>query len=50
MEEGVLIPFYGSSFGRSGFGHFRALLLPKPEELEEAYNRLERFMKSHSKE
>jgi len=37
----------GSQMG--GPGHFRTLLLPPMEQLEKAYNKLEKFMKEHKK-
>ena len=43
-EEGVVfVP--GSFFGESGRWHFRTLMLPEMETLEEVYSRLERFLK-----
>ena len=40
----------GSNYGAEcGFGHFRALLLPEEKVLEEAYTRLETFLKSKVK-
>ena len=47
-EEGIEIGPPGSNFGKSGFGHFRQLLLPKKEILVDSTNRLERFLKRHS--
>jgi alanine-synthesizing transaminase len=45
-EEAVFfVP--GSFFGDAGFGHFRTLLMPEVRILEEAYNRLERFLAKH---
>lgn len=45
-EEGLtFIP--GSVFGEPGSFHFRTHLLPSTEELGEAYDRLERFLKRH---
>jgi aspartate/methionine/tyrosine aminotransferase len=47
-EEGVLfVPGY--FFSELGVGHFRTLLLPPINVLEEVYNRLERFLARHSK-
>lgn len=46
-EEGVLI-VHGSGFGvEYGSGHFRAVFLPPPEVLNEAFDKLEAFMKRH---
>ena len=46
-EEGVLI-VHGSGFGvEYGSGHFRAVFLPPPETLNEAFDKLEAFMKRH---
>jgi aspartate/methionine/tyrosine aminotransferase len=47
-EEGILfVPGY--FFGDLGVGHFRTLLLPPMDVLEEVYNRLERFLVRHLK-
>jgi len=43
-EEKVLI-VHGSGFGSMGVNHFRAVFLPPIEIQEEAYNRLENFVK-----
>jgi alanine-synthesizing transaminase len=43
-EENILFNA-GSGYGPSGFGHFRLLLLPEVSILEDALNRLERFLK-----
>jgi aspartate/methionine/tyrosine aminotransferase len=46
-KQVIFVP--GSNYGRrTGFGHFRALLLPSLQDLEEIYNRLESFIKEHS--
>lgn len=46
-EEGLLfVP--GSFFGDMGKGHFRTLFLPSVQILEDAYNRLESFLRRHS--
>jgi len=46
-EEGVLL-VHGSGFGAEyGSGHFRAVFLPPPETLNEAFDKLEKFMKRH---
>jgi aspartate/methionine/tyrosine aminotransferase len=37
----------GSQYGEHGFGHFRSLTLPKIEILDDAFNRVERFLKKH---
>ncbi len=48
-EEGVVF-VHGSGFcGKYGQGHFRTILLPPMETLEEGYDRLERFMLRHMK-
>ena len=40
----------GSNWGpKQGFGHFRLVFLPKTEILKEVFDRLERFMKKHSR-
>lgn len=40
----------GSNWGpKQGFAHFRLVFLPKIEVLKEVFDRLERFMKKHSK-
>ncbi len=44
-KEHVLL-VHGSGFGKYGKDHFRAVFLPPVNVLEEAFNRLERFMKS----
>ncbi|NIM44736.1 MAG: aminotransferase class I/II-fold pyridoxal phosphate-dependent enzyme [Nitrososphaeria archaeon] len=46
-EEGIMFA-PGNLFGKSGVGHFRTLLTPNLEILEEAYNRLEGFLKRHT--
>jgi len=38
----------GSVYGKHGFGHFRAVTLPKIDILEDAYNRIEKFMLEHA--
>lgn len=38
----------GTPWGEGGFGHFRIISLPQIEVLEDAFNRLENFMKSHT--
>lgn len=43
-EEGVVFD-PGSSYGRFGGSHFRTLIMPKIEILENVYNRLEGFMR-----
>jgi len=46
-EEGVLV-VHGSGFGAEyGSGHFRAVFLPPLETLNEAFDKLERFMRRH---
>ena len=44
-EEGLAFDF--GRFGKTGFGHFRTLLLPDIPTLTEVYDRLERFLKKH---
>lgn len=44
-REKVLV-VHGSGFGIMGKGHFRAVFLPPIDVLKEAYDRIERFMKS----
>ena len=47
-EEGVVL-VHGSGFCEEfGQGHFRTILLPPLNVLEEAYDKLERFMKRHT--
>lgn len=47
-EEGVVL-VHGSGFCEEfGTGHFRTILLPPLEVLEEAYDKLERFMNRHA--
>jgi len=46
-EEGVLV-VHGSGFGvEYGSGHFRAVFLPPPKTLNEAFDKLEEFMRRH---
>jgi aspartate/methionine/tyrosine aminotransferase len=45
-EEGIHFQ-PGSFFGPSGFGHVRTILTPETEVLEEAYDKLGRFMARH---
>ena len=46
-EEGVVV-VHGSGFGvEYGSGHFRAVFLPPPDVLNEAFDKLEAFMKRH---
>ncbi|UNQ73997.1 aminotransferase class I/II-fold pyridoxal phosphate-dependent enzyme [Infirmifilum sp. NZ] len=44
LEEKVFV-VYGSGFGPVGAGHVRLVFLPPLEVLEEAFNRIERFMR-----
>jgi aspartate/methionine/tyrosine aminotransferase len=45
-ETGVVVVF-GSGFDpRTGEGHFRTVFLPPPEMLNEAFDKIERFIKS----
>jgi len=39
----------GDQYGKTGFGHFRTMILNDITTLEEVYNRLERFLIRHSK-
>lgn len=45
-EENVLFNL-GSGYGNSGFGHFRLLLLPSINIINDALSRLENFLKRH---
>ncbi len=47
LEENVLI-VHGSGFGAHGENHFRAVLLPPLSILEEAFNRIEKFLEKNS--
>ncbi|MCL2317771.1 MAG: aminotransferase class I/II-fold pyridoxal phosphate-dependent enzyme [Methanomassiliicoccaceae archaeon] len=48
-EEGVVF-VHGSGFcSEFGQGHFRSILLPPMKTIEEAYNKLEKFMIRHSR-
>ncbi|MDR2699115.1 MAG: aminotransferase class I/II-fold pyridoxal phosphate-dependent enzyme, partial [Candidatus Methanoplasma sp.] len=48
-EEGVVF-VHGSGFcSEYGGGHFRTILLPPLKVMEEAYDKLEKFMKRHSR-
>ncbi len=48
LEEKQVLFVHGSGFGKEhGKDHFRTVFLPPIETLEEAFNRLEDFMKSH---
>ena len=42
-EEGVVL-VHGSGFGEFGESHFRTITLPQMSVLEEAYDKLERFL------
>jgi aspartate/methionine/tyrosine aminotransferase len=46
-EKDVLFNL-GTSYGPSGFGHFRLLLLPNINVLQDALNRLEEFLRTRS--
>jgi len=48
LEEKVLV-VHGSGFGDGCKGHFRAVFLPPEEVLEEAFERIERFLKRQMK-
>jgi aspartate/methionine/tyrosine aminotransferase len=45
-EEGLIFCL-GNPFGPEGFGHFRCTIDVKKEIIEEAWDRLERFLKKH---
>ncbi|MEA3198758.1 MAG: alanine-synthesizing transaminase [Thermoplasmata archaeon] len=47
-EEKVLV-VHGSGFGQSAAGHFRTVILPPPETLHEAFDRIIRFANKHAK-
>jgi aspartate/methionine/tyrosine aminotransferase len=47
-EEKVLV-VHGSGFGMSAAGHFRSVILPPPETLNEAFDRIVRFADRHAK-
>lgn len=47
-EEKVLV-VHGSGFGKSAAGHFRTVILPPPETLNEAFDRIVRFADRHAK-
>lgn len=47
-EEKVLV-VHGSGFGQSAAGHFRTVILPPPETLNEAFDRIIRFADKTSK-
>lgn len=47
-EEKVLV-VHGSGFGRSAAGHFRTVILPPPDVLHEAFDRIIRFANKHAK-
>lgn len=47
-EEKVLV-VHGSGFGQSAAGHFRTVILPPPETLNEAFDRIVRFADRHAK-
>ncbi|MHB8584954.1 MAG: aminotransferase class I/II-fold pyridoxal phosphate-dependent enzyme [Thermoplasmatota archaeon] len=47
-EEKVLV-VHGSGFGQSAAGHFRAVILPPPETLNDAFDRIIRFADRHAK-
>ena len=47
-EEGVVV-VHGSGFDSEfGSGHFRTITLPPMETLEEAYDKIERFIKRNT--
>lgn len=48
IEEKVFV-VYGSGFGPHGSGHVRLVILPPLNILEEAFERIERFMKRHQR-
>ncbi|HEX2022882.1 MAG TPA: aminotransferase class I/II-fold pyridoxal phosphate-dependent enzyme [Candidatus Thermoplasmatota archaeon] len=47
-EEKVLV-VHGSGFGQSAAGHFRTVILPPPDTLHEAFDRIVRFAKRAQK-
>lgn len=47
-EEKVLV-VHGSGFGQSAAGHFRTVILPPPETLNDAFDRIIRFADKHAK-
>ena len=47
QEEKVLV-VHGSGFGRSAAGHFRTVILPPPETLNDAFDRIIRFADKHA--
>ena len=47
-EEKVLV-VHGSGFGQSAAGHFRTVILPPPETLHEAFDRIVRFADRHAR-
>lgn len=50
MKEERVAFLTGSHFGNHGFGHFRTLVLNDVDTLQEVFNRLDRFMKRHTKQ
>ena len=44
LQEEHLLVVHGSGFGYAGKGHFRLVYLPPVEVLDDAFNRIERFM------
>jgi len=48
LEEHVLV-VHGSGFGVYGQGHIRLVFLPPMETMEEAFYRIERFIRRHSR-
>ncbi len=48
QEEKVLV-VHGSGFGQSAAGHFRTVILPPPETLNEAFDRIIRFANKTAK-
>ena len=50
LKESHVLVVHGSGFCQTfGKDHFRAVILPPMETLEQAFNKLEQFMKKHTK-
>ena len=47
FKEEAVIFNNGESYGKSGFGHFRTMVLDDLEKLEDIYNRLDKFLRTH---
>lgn len=48
LHEKYVLTVFGSGFGEYGKGHFRVVTLPPEDVLEEAFNRIEDFMRNHN--